>query len=470
MQIHNAVITGSFSYNGADLSNVTSSNAYSASLSTRVTQIERVYATTGSNSFRADQSVTGSLTVTGQIVAQSLNVQQVTSSIVFSSGSNTFGCDLNSRQTFTGSVIMTGSLIVNTTGVEFQVNNNGVILGNLLTDNHSITGSLRITGSIAYFAGCLGAGTVTGNGYRLEAVNPSSPSSATNLFYGLHSGNNTLTIKQFGASHPTSPYVNQIGVLNAEQHLHFVTDTQACIDAGTSTKGIFLKCGGNVGIGTQTPGYKLDVQGGWINVCGAQNASGYQYQNSGAGHTLVMNANDSYAQLYTTTNTSIFFGTSNDIRLKLFNTGETCFKCNAYFCSSTYGIMGLGEKVFDKKCFVMTSSGTVCLSLDGLIYGSGPTRAIYIYGTLLGNDALHYAHLVYFYRNDYGGLMQANIAQASCVHPSTAGQPYTFSVNDPVGLGKSACPLLLRLTSAGAGVAPGSYCSEMRIVVYNIPG
>lgn len=111
MQIHNAVITGSFSYNGADLSNVTSSNQSSASLSTRVTQIEQVYATTGSNSFRATQSITGSLTVTGQIVAQTLNVQQVTSSIVYSSGSNDFGCDLNSRQTFTGSIYITGSLI-----------------------------------------------------------------------------------------------------------------------------------------------------------------------------------------------------------------------------------------------------------------------------------------------------------------------------------------------------------------------
>lgn len=112
MQIHNAVITGSFSYNGADLSNVTSSNQSSASLSTRVTQIEQVYATTGSNSFRATQSITGSLTVTGQITAQTLNVQQVTSSIVYSSGSNVFGCDINSRQTFTGSFYQTGSVAI----------------------------------------------------------------------------------------------------------------------------------------------------------------------------------------------------------------------------------------------------------------------------------------------------------------------------------------------------------------------
>ena len=82
---------------------------FSGSASTRTTQIEQVYATTGSNSFRATQSITGSLTVTGQIIAQTLNVQQVTSSIIYSSGSNIFGSQLSDRQTFTGSMNVTGS-------------------------------------------------------------------------------------------------------------------------------------------------------------------------------------------------------------------------------------------------------------------------------------------------------------------------------------------------------------------------
>jgi hypothetical protein len=53
--------------------------------------------------------VTGSLTVTGQIIAQSLNVQQVTSSIVYSSGSNRFGSLTSNVQEFTGSLRVTGS-------------------------------------------------------------------------------------------------------------------------------------------------------------------------------------------------------------------------------------------------------------------------------------------------------------------------------------------------------------------------
>jgi len=54
-------------------------------------------------------SITGSLTVTGQVVAQTLNVQQVTSSIVYSSGSNIFGNTLGNTQQFTGSLQVSGS-------------------------------------------------------------------------------------------------------------------------------------------------------------------------------------------------------------------------------------------------------------------------------------------------------------------------------------------------------------------------
>lgn len=70
------------------------------------------YATTGSNSFRANQSITGSLVVSSTITAQTLVVQTVTSSIVYSSGSNIFGSAMGDRQTFTGSMFITGSQTV----------------------------------------------------------------------------------------------------------------------------------------------------------------------------------------------------------------------------------------------------------------------------------------------------------------------------------------------------------------------
>ena len=57
-------------------------------------------------------SVTGSLIVTGQITAQSLNVNIISSSVIYSSGSNIFGDSTSDFQQFTGSVSMTGSLSV----------------------------------------------------------------------------------------------------------------------------------------------------------------------------------------------------------------------------------------------------------------------------------------------------------------------------------------------------------------------
>jgi len=78
-------------------------------ISSSLLNVISVFATTGSNSFRADQSITGSLVVSSTITAQTLVVQTVTSSIVYSSGSNIFGSALGDRQTFTGSMNVTGS-------------------------------------------------------------------------------------------------------------------------------------------------------------------------------------------------------------------------------------------------------------------------------------------------------------------------------------------------------------------------
>jgi hypothetical protein len=69
----------------------------------------------GSLKVTGNSVMTGSLTVTGQVIAQTLNVQQVTSSIIYSSGSNVFGNSLANTQQFTGSVSVTGSLSVNNT-------------------------------------------------------------------------------------------------------------------------------------------------------------------------------------------------------------------------------------------------------------------------------------------------------------------------------------------------------------------
>jgi hypothetical protein len=121
-------------------------------------------------------SVTGSLTVTGQVVAQTLNVQQVTSSIVYSSGSNIFGNSLGNTQQFTGSVSVTGSLTVTTTGTELQVTSTGVNLGNALTDSHIISGSLRVNPNGLFVSGSGAVGIGTTNPSTLLHISGSSSS------------------------------------------------------------------------------------------------------------------------------------------------------------------------------------------------------------------------------------------------------------------------------------------------------
>jgi len=94
-----------------------------------------IFATTGSNQFNGSQAVTGSLTVTGQVVAQTLNVQQVTSSIVYSSGSNIFGNSLGNTQQFTGSLQVSGS--------------NHYVLGNVGVGTNSPVKTLDVQGTLA---------------------------------------------------------------------------------------------------------------------------------------------------------------------------------------------------------------------------------------------------------------------------------------------------------------------------------
>jgi hypothetical protein len=66
-----------------------------------------------SASYAQTASYSDRFTVSGTLTAQTLIVQTVSSSIIYSSGSNTFGNSLTNNQRFTGSVDITGSLTIN---------------------------------------------------------------------------------------------------------------------------------------------------------------------------------------------------------------------------------------------------------------------------------------------------------------------------------------------------------------------
>jgi len=81
-----------------------------------VQRILELTSTSGSHlsaSYAQTSSYSDRFTVSGTLTAQTLIVQTVSSSIIYSSGSNTFGNSLANNQRFTGSVDITGSLTIN---------------------------------------------------------------------------------------------------------------------------------------------------------------------------------------------------------------------------------------------------------------------------------------------------------------------------------------------------------------------
>lgn len=79
----------------------------------RILELATISGSHLSASYAQTASYSDSFKVGGTLTAQTLIVQTVSSSIIYSSGSNTFGNNLANNQIFTGSVSITGSLTIN---------------------------------------------------------------------------------------------------------------------------------------------------------------------------------------------------------------------------------------------------------------------------------------------------------------------------------------------------------------------
>ncbi len=119
-------------------------------------------------------NVTGSNAIfSGTVTAQRLVVQTISSSVIYSSGSNIFGDELTDTQQFTGSVTITGSLTVNgpsTFNSRVTANNlTGSLFG---TASQAITASFALSGN-GPFTGSF-TGSFFGNGAGLTNISASS--------------------------------------------------------------------------------------------------------------------------------------------------------------------------------------------------------------------------------------------------------------------------------------------------------
>ena len=163
--------TSSFALNAttSSFALVATSASYTSNADLLDNRDSLTFANTGSNNFVGTQNIngsvaiTGSLTTTGAITAQTLNVQQVTSSIVYSSGSNIFGNSVSNTQSMTGSVGISGSLAVVGAGtITGALTLNSTITNGTYTYTlPSATGTLALTSALSSYLPLAG-GTLTG--------------------------------------------------------------------------------------------------------------------------------------------------------------------------------------------------------------------------------------------------------------------------------------------------------------------
>lgn len=111
--------------------------------------------------------------------------------------------------------------------------------------------------------GNVGIGT-TAPGYKLDVsvANSGGTSKQTVARFGQAS-QNTLELNMYGGSTD----LVQFAAINGEQNIALVTEATGSVSAST-TKGIYIQSGGNVGIGTTAPGANLEVTGTYASQIG----------------------------------------------------------------------------------------------------------------------------------------------------------------------------------------------------------
>jgi hypothetical protein len=234
-----AGITGSFQGTATTASYVlnavsasfatTASYAVSASVATNA--VTASYVLNAVSASFATSAVTSSFanafTVAGTLTATTLVVQTITSSVLYSSGSNIFGNSLSNTQVMTGSVGITGSLNVAGTG----------------TFSSSVTASQMMSGGSNKFIKIGNtAGIFTNSTYFTDLVSLDA-TVLLSRFDGLYTG---------GIFTYESATADNVGIVS--------NGAIKMVVNGSPDRGMFISGSGNVGIGTISPTNLITLQ------------------------------------------------------------------------------------------------------------------------------------------------------------------------------------------------------------------
>jgi hypothetical protein len=360
--------------------------------------------------------VTGSLTVTGQIIAQSLNVQQVTSSIVYSSGSNRFGNLTSDIQQFTGSLRVTGS------------GNHWIVGGNVGIDTPSPTYKLQVNG--------------TANGLYVIGANV-APFTQTIASFVYGGNNNSINVENQGGKASFQARDNASAVMDL--HIN--------------------PAGGNVGIGTTTPSLaRLQVNGnihatsftgsfsGSVTAAGSNTQVIYNSSGVLAGSSNFV-FNGSNVGIGTTTPTDLLhlYASGNDRFLKIENT-------------SAYTGIWLQDSGANNGWLLMSGYTTAESPGDFAIREYGVQTSLTIksgsgnigIGTIAPNEKLHVAGNIHAYAAGGidAGLLASTSGGSTTISIRSNGVTYFNGGN--IGIGTTAPPVKLQLIGDGAMFYSGS--------------
>ena len=153
---------------------------------TWVGNVNGVATPTPTSSFSVASAVSASFATTASYAANADLLDGRDSTVFATTGSNQF----NGNQTITGSLtIITGSTI------ELQVTNTGVNIGNATADTHNVTGSLRVSGSMDLTGNARVSGSSVFSGSVVITGTPNTSTSSSLVVYGSGSSQPVFTVQ-----------------------------------------------------------------------------------------------------------------------------------------------------------------------------------------------------------------------------------------------------------------------------------
>lgn len=277
-ELHNVRITTS-SLSSGDLL------VYSGSVWANTKQLTGSYGLTGSLTATtitaSNAQIIGNVQILGTASISVLNVTYESASIIYSSGSNQFGDAANDTQTLWGTVdVKTGPLLV-TGSVQSTGGFTGSISGSVTAPGSTTqvvfnnNGTLSAISDLVYSSSVIGIGTSSpSSNYKTNIVGSVGiiPTAGTFLSIGTSTQTSSfnegtailidsrnITIGSFDNSiFPVGTRYNHTNNTPGLDSIEFI----AGATTGTNGRVMFISASGNVGIGTSTPSYTLDVPNG----------------------------------------------------------------------------------------------------------------------------------------------------------------------------------------------------------------